>query len=580
MINRRQFLEVTATAGVGAMIPLSVGRAAGLAATAASRAVFTAPPSPGLAKFVDALPIPGAYAPLAVVNKMPYYEIGIGPISQQLHRDLPPTPLWGYNGTYPGGTIEATVGQPIRVRWRNDLTATQHVLGPNVVDTVNVNGANNGEPLVRVVTHLHGGHVPWTSDGGPEGWYTSGATPITGAKYNGDTFDYPNNQASTTLWYHDHAMGITRLNVYAGLAGFWILRDPAEAALGLPSGKYEIPIVFQDRVFNRDGTLYYPPAPEVPEFFGDTMVVNGKVWPRLTVEPRKYRFRFLNGCNSRFLRMQLVPADVNGKPLSANPKFFTGAPMTQIGTDGGLLAAPVGVNILLMAPAERADLVIDFSQFAGQHFLLYNDAGTPFSNTLSTKGAIPEVMLFSVTAPLSAPDTSVIPAALTTLARINPASANLTRTITLDEVMLPNRMLMQLLNNSLYMDPATETPKLNTTEVWNLLNLTVDTHPIHLHQTMFQIVDRTPFNVAQYAADRVAGTIQPLANYFLGPAVGPDPNEAGWKDTVRANPNEMTRIAMKWMDYDGNYVYHCHILEHEDHEMMRPLIVRRGGPLA
>ena len=599
MINRRKFLEAGAAVGVGAMVPVNVAKAAEtmVRARSASGAAAAAVPgvSPPLAKFVDdplwELPHPiGAftYKPSAYVGTMPYYEIPIGAFTQKLHRDLPPTYLWGYGGTYPSRTIEAVVGQPIRIRFRNDLTKKDvHPLA-TAIDRVNVAGVD-AFPDQRISTHLHGGHVPWTSDGGPKGWYTTGRKPLTApvatsgyyagvSFYNGDTFDYPNNQLGTTLWFHDHAMGITRYNVLAGLAGFWLLRDPGEAALNLPKDPYEIPLAIQDRTFNPDGSLYYPPPPATPEFFGDTMLVNGVVWPICHVEPRKYRLRILNGCNARFLRMQLVTQE----------RRSVNVPIVQIGAEGGFFAAPTApFNELLMAPAERADIIVDFSAFAGKNVLLFNDASTPFSNTNSTVGAIPEVMLFSVTTPLNGTDNSSIPTSFGALGFSNPPNlAVATRRIfTLDEILAPapspDGMLMQLINLVGYetnpytgklVDP--DIVSLGTTEIWEYFNTTVDVHPIHTHQTMFQVLDRQPFAKNKFLLDR--GKLTPGTNidptpYLTGSPTPAEPNEIGWKDTVRANPGERVRIAMRWEDYFGHYVFHCHILEHEEHDMMHAL---------
>ena len=614
MINRRRFLEAGAVASVGAMLPFKVGRAAeGIAGAAGGDIMAAAVPgvSPALQKYVDLLPVPTsffgfAYTPTGLnAAGVPHYDVAASAFFQKLHRDLPATYLWGYGGTFPSRTIEATVGVPIEVSWINNLQPTDAHPIASAIDRVNVGGMTdmNGLPWPdqRITTHLHGGHVPWTSDGGPKTWYTgpfwratkTGYVPGNKVIYdgfnNGNTYQYPNNQIGTTLWFHDHSMGITRYNVYAGLAGFWLLRDPRESTMfSLPSGAYEIPIVIQDRIFNADGSLYYTPAPAVPEFFGDTMVVNGKVWPRLQVEPRKYRLRFLNGCNARFLRMQFVQATaIDTLPSNRN---WTTLPYTQIGAEGGFFATPAAAATqMLLAPAERADVIVDFSGQANRKFILFNDAATPFNGSTSTRGAIPEVMMFDVSLTLTGTDTSVIPASFDGLGGFvdiagNAAAPNLTGATnvpkTLTEIALPNGMLMQLIDQSGYdVDPITGAPSLvesatlGTTEIWQITNATVDTHPIHLHQTAFQVLDRQTLNVNAYMkALGTAPGIDP-APYLTGKPVPAGPDEAGWKETVRANPGEVTRIAMTWKDYAGNYVYHCHILEHEEHDMMRALTI-------
>jgi spore coat protein A len=514
------------------------------------------------------VPIPDVIQPVGLLNGMPYYEIPITTCAQQVHPDLPATSFWGYNGSFPGPTIEAVTNVPIIVRWRNDLPMSPHLL---TVDK-SIHGAEEGVPEVRVVTHLHGGHLPSTSDGGPLAWYTSGPTPVTGSAYSGDTFRYPNRRQAATLWYHDHAIGITRLNVMAGLAGFYLIRDDTDNALPLPRGEFEVPLVFQDRMFNVDGSLFYPEMWE-PEFFGDVVLVNGKVWPFLDVEPRRYRFRILNGSNSRFYRLRLLECDADGTIVGSTP-----VPITQIGTDGGLLRRPATVTTLLLAPGERADVIIDFTAMEGASFAFENDAAVPFSNDPAPDLNLPDVMQFRVSVPLSSPDASLIPAKLATVEPFVPVSAKVVRTLTLEEVIDPlsGMPTASLLDGKMFEDPISEFPQLNSAEIWNLANLTVDTHPIHLHLVQFRILDRIPFDAERYREHKAAGIAGPIESYYTGPAVPPDPNEAGYKDTVRANPGEVTRIGAQFGDFPGDFVWHCHILEHEDNEMMRPYRVVRG----
>jgi spore coat protein A len=328
-------------------------------------------------------------------------------------------------------------------------------------------------------------------------------------------------------------------------------------------------------MFNADGSLLYPvqtpgdPDPRVPpiwipEFFGDTVLVNGKVWPFLEVEPRKYRFRFLNGSNARFYNLILQESTADGVSLDKpGPAFY------QIGTDGGFLPAPVQLTTLLMAPAERFDVIIDFSGLAGKSFLLTNDANAPFPDG---DDFIPgDVMLFRVTKPLHGPDTSSLPAHLSTVPLLNPTAAVKSRDLTLTEIdSAMNSPIVALLGDKHWDEPVTENPKAGTIEVWNLINTTEDAHPIHLHLVQFQILNRQPFDVDQYPANLV----------FTGPPVAPPANERpAWKDTVQAFPEEVTRIIAKFDLPTGTlvtpgakfrYVWHCHILEHEDNDMMRP----------
>lgn len=528
-----------------------------------------------LTKFVDALPLPSVIQPVGHRDGIPYYEVTMQQVKQKLHKDLPITTVWGYNGMYPGPTFEVRRNQPILVKWKNQLPF-EHLLP---VDRT-VHGAKPDEPSVRTVVHLHGGRVRPENDGYPEAWFTRNLQNV-GSKFLHEVYYYPNCQRPTTLWYHDHAIGITRLNVYAGLAGFYLIRDKNEKKLNLPQGKYEIPLLIQDRSFYPNGELFYPsqpghqpppaqqppppfsPSPEppppfderalpnpsvVPEFFGDTALVNGKVWPYLQVEPRKYRFRILNASNARIYRLR----------LSSGQDFI------QIGTDGGFLEKPVivsDVNGLLLSPAERADVIVDFSKHAGQKITLSNDAPAPFPNGAPDTPLLPQIMEFRVSKKLSEPDRSQIPQTLSCLEKLEPNGATVRQNflIEMDDPEFPARLKL-LLNGMEWNElPITETPYNGTVEVWELYNLTGDTHPIHLHLVQFQILNRESIAIDEN------GNIT-----MIGLPREPDPNERGWKDTVRANPEEVTRIIARFGPFTGIYPWHCHILEHEDHDMMRP----------
>ncbi|HEX2988418.1 MAG TPA: multicopper oxidase [Chloroflexota bacterium] len=508
-----------------------------------------------LTKYVDPLPIPDVVQPTRRGSEISY-EVSMTQFARRLHRDLPPTTLWGYNGSYPGPTFEARVDQPVTVRWVNSLP-TQHLLQ---VDT-RLHGAEQPQnPHVRTVVHLHGGHVPAQSDGFPEAWLTPG---------DFDVYHYPNNQRATTLWYHDHALGITRLNVYTGLAGLYLLRDEGEAELNLPSRPYEIPIVLQDRSLDTNGQLVYP-FPWQPEFFGDAAVVNGMVWPFLEVEPRKYRLRFLDGSSARFYNIKLIDRSTSGD----------GPPFVQIGTDGGLLPQPVTIEgRLLLGPGERADVVVDFSGFAGRELLLHNNARTPFSGigpeTPPAPDQVPlrEIMLFRVKDAVSTPDTSSLPPTLSEFVRLEESSAAAVRDLILAEEVDPEgNVLASLLGVGggpggrplRWGDHITEKPRLASNEIWQLINLTPDVHPIHLHEIHFQILDRQPFDVDEY---KKTGQLVFSPD---SPREAPDPNERGWKDTVRVNPGMVTRIIGQFTGFPGVFPWHCHILDHEDNEMMRP----------
>ncbi|HER2188235.1 TPA: multicopper oxidase domain-containing protein, partial [Streptococcus pyogenes] len=355
-----------------------------------------------------------------------------------------------------------------------------------------------------------------------------------GPYFRKKVYQYDNNMQACTLWYHDHTLGITRLNIYAGLAGFYLIRDHRERLLNLPCGQYEIPLIIQDKSFNEDGSLFYPRQPEkpvpqletsiVPEFFGDTILANGKVWPFLNVEPRKYRFRLLNGSNSRFYRF----------------KLDSGQLIYQIGTDGGLMEYPIGMKEIILAPAERADVIIDFTNLEGKNIILKNDAPAPFPDG-EPENVVDTVMEIRVTLPLLSIDTSVIPSYMKPFPKMSEQSASKERHLTLDEKTDKYGREIMLLDGKGWGAPITEYPKVGSTEVWYLINLTDDSHPIHIHLIHFQVLERRAFNVEIYKKERV---IQ-----YTGPLMPPVPQERGWKDTVNANPNEVTRIIMTFGPY-------------------------------
>lgn len=502
-----------------------------------------------LKKFVDFLPIMKTLKPKHKNEKGAYYEVRMDEFKQKLHRDLRPTRLWGYNRQFPGPTIDVDQGDPIQVKWMNNLPA-KHILP---VDKSIHEVAHH--PEVRTVTHLHGSETRPASDGYPEAWFTRGFKEV-GAFFEREIYEYPNRQRAALLWYHDHAMGITRLNMYAGLAGMYIIRNEEEKRLNLPKGKYEVPLVIQDRSFNDDGSLFYPrqpadPASNLPDpsispfFLGDKILVNGKVWPYFEVEPRKYRFRILNASNTRAYQLY----------LDSKQPFY------QIGSDGGLMRKTVKMDKLTMEPAERFDVILDFSNLAGEKIILKNDLGPNADPEDETN----EVMQFNVSLPISESDNSDIPQRLSRIPSLKHNKINAMRNLKLvgstDELGRP----LLLLDNKKWMDPVTEKPHLGATEIWSLMNITGFTHPIHIHLIQFQILDRRPFDLDLYNEN---GRI-----VYTGPATAPEPNERGWKDTVAAPSAQITRIIAKFAPYTGDYVWHCHILEHEDYDMMRPLKV-------
>jgi spore coat protein A len=520
--------------------------------------------------------------------------------------------------------------------------------------------------------HLHGGFVPWTSDGGPFAWWDPSGNR--GPSFlnvlnpslasNEAEYYYPNNQGARLVWYHDHAVGITRINAYAGIASAYVITDDYEDVLIRdnhlpgPLDPRTVYLIFQDKIFvskniaaidpswpnimpnSRPGDLWYAhvyeparwelqpgglPLPDpsvIAEFFGDTILVNGTVYPFLEVEQRQYRFRLLNACNARFLNPRLIYAKV---PDTTEPTQKPGPAFVQIGTEAGFLPTPAMVNgpaqpLLLLGPAERADLIVDFRDIpAGATLILYNDAPAPFPSgdprndyyptNPRTPTSIPgygpntrTLLQIRVKARIGAADPPIsLPAVLTPTDSFlvaqtpgvptpNPIGVPV-RYLTLNETFDAFGRLIQLLGTNQPVNPGaanllfgreyesapTEIISAGSTEVWEIANLTGDTHPIHFHLVNVQVLSRQRFSIKDYA-----GGIPT----YRAPAVAPDPNELGWKETVRMNPGEVTRVLIKFQlsavpftvpvspRTGGNeYVWHCHILEHEEHDMMRPLIV-------
>src|SRR5580698_9049095 len=575
MINRRDVLRMGLSAGAGLLAAprrlLAQAAMQGMnmpsinPQVAAGPPAQPSPPPVALASYVTPLAIPSVISPRPGA---PPVQIHMRPFRHQVHRDLPPTPMWGYNGMWPGPTFEVRKGQPISVKWTNQLP-TKHFLPLDYT----IHGEGQDVPEVRTVTHVHGARVMPDSDGYPDAWVTSDGR--SGSVRAADPCRYPNDQNATTLWYRDHSLGITRLNVYAGLACFYIIRDPEEDKFNLPSGSYEIPLIIQDRSFSADGTLLYPPAPNgthpvwMQEFFGNAICVNGKATPFLEVEPRKYRFRMVNGSNSRFYHLTLVPADASGKPNGkpADAPFFI-----QVGSDGGLLPAPLRMHYLIFSPGERFDIVIDFSEHKGASLAMTNNAPAPYARG----GEIvpTDVMLFKVTKPLSGPDISTVPETLVPFTPLEAAHAVRERTLTLTEMDRPSDgyTMIGLLGQKHWDDPITEDPKAGSMEIWSFANTTGDVHPMHIHLVQFQVLNRQTFDVKNY--------MQTGKLVFTGIPMPPESNERpAWKDTVKTYSGYVTRVIARFDLPAGTqakpgeefrYVWHCHVLEHEDNEMMRP----------
>lgn len=514
-------------------------------------------------KFINPLPRPSVLQPTSPGN----YVVDITQFEQHLGLyDASGAPLkttvWGYNGSYPGPTIEAFKDQGVTVKWRNELVdpdnyPLEHLLP---VDESLIDYDPSGG--IPIVTHLHGGHTEAASDGNPQAWFTPGFGQ-TGKTFVKQDYYYENDQEAATLWYHDHTMGITRLNVYAGLAGFYLLRDNWENSLNLPKGDYEVPLAIQDRSFYSDGSLYYPSNPFpveqgggiLPEMFGDFILVNGAVWPFLDVEPRKYRLRLLNGSDSRFYEL-----------------FLPGVDFYQIGSDGGLLNSPVMTNRIVIGPGERIDVIVDFSAVAGQNLILRNNARSPYPFGVTpnprTSG---QIMAFRVATTLTAPDTSVLPTNLRPSPIAALGNSSKTRQLILSEGMDEYGRLKPMLGTVEdgpleFMEEITENPAMNAVEEWEIYNTTPDAHPVHLHLVHFQVMNTQKFNVKKFIPGD-PGSIQ-----LLGQPGKPSAVDAGLKDTFVILPGEVARVKALF-DKEGLYVWHCHILSHEDYDMMRPFYV-------
>ncbi len=569
--------------------------------------------SPRMAKWVDPLPIP----PVATQTFKPgvsswadYYEITMTAHKHWFNSSLPgPATVWTYgqedSAVYLGPTIVATTGRPVVVKWINLLPTDPDVFP--LKDAIDTTLPGSDVPTGAAIPHLHGGFTAARFDGTPDQWWTADGKK--GMDFVTSTFTYTNEQPASLLWYHDHTMGSTRLKPYLGLAAGYVLFDNVDNGSTIngqkvPSGygKYHVPIVLQDKEFKSNGELYYPTQGIsayhpvwVPEFFGDTPVINGKAYPYLDAQPRRYRFRFLNGSQARFYNIHF---HVSGRDL----------PFWVIGSEGGLLPAPVQKTGLLIAPGERFDVIADFTGLKGRMIMMTNDAPAPYPD--GGEVDIPELMKIRVNTPIppKEPDLSVPPSTLRliSVAGLLPTPGIAPRDVVLkeyaDEFDNPYQVL---LNGYHYMDPVTDFVKAGTTETWQWINLTGDAHPMHTHLVSFQVLNRQKFDVNAYTADwdaYLASGRKPrlkpnLNNYLMGAPIPPDPEEMGFKDTVKAYPSldpfdhtysYVTRIRARFglpitsfEDYDprtgtfGKWVYHCHILEHEENEMMRPFVVTR-----
>jgi spore coat protein A len=600
MLQRRHLLGLAGGSVAGILMP-AAARLRGGRAPSQALDPMTQP------RFVNPLPNPLApnyvYRPTGTDpgTGMPLFDIHVKQIKHDAGLVDPVTgkrlrhTAWAYGtalqpAVSPGYSFDLRRGQSVKVRFSNELYGITYPPSVPVDQTIHwADPLNGGNPPnvpytgpVPLVAHQHGGDTHFLSDGLPDAWATPG-NDIRGRLFS-SIYTYDNRQEAAQLWYHDHTAGLTRLNVYMGLAGNYFIRDPNEDALGLPKPPYEVALVIQDRSFLANGELFYasqdPEAPDLPnpshlpENFGDVVLVNGVAWPLLEVEPRKYRLRMLNGSDSRVYDMSLS----------------NGMPFIQIGSDLGLLNAPVEVAVLSLAPGERADIILDFARMHGQSIVVGNSAAAPYPDGDPVDPATAgQVMAFRVNQPLSRVPDRPLPSNLRPLSgpvpRMPPALR--TRKILLFEGTDSRGRLQTMagivdptrpaLNGTLvFTDPITENPQVGDTEIWEFYNATADAHPIHMHLVDFRVLNRQKFR----------GTITPKTNsdgseggvldeasiVFTGKARVPSAGEAGKKDTAKMFPGEVTRVAARFTR-PGEYLYHCHILSHEDHEMMRPYYV-------
>ena len=579
-LNRRRLLQAGAALGVAGAVPLATAGAA---------------QSPDLEKFVTELPIPEVREPDGKRQGADYHKVELGEVEKRVHPDLPPTTLWGFDGQVPGPVIKARRNQRLKVEYDNSRLPEEHLFEVDHLihgtEPEDYDGYDGPVPEVRTSIHKHGLKVEEASDG--QGGMWKSPDGVTGPRFVKHVHDLPNRQKRMTGTYHDHAKGISRLNNYAGLNGFYIIESEEEDELNLPSGEYDVPLMLQDKTFNEDGSLHYPDE-FVADFAGDTAFINGAVWPYMEVEPRRYRFRLVNQSNARTFGLSLENADDDGGDHGHGdvPTIHQIAPghgfleeVVSIGPHGDL-------ESLVLAPFERAEIVVDFSEYAGETLTLANDAAFPYAGGDDGDhddhddmedddghdmddgddhddgmdhgdmdggedfAELPELMQFRVADSVSEPDTSADPAELDLPggSEYDPDAAQETRHMTLGMRMGEDPALHVLNGKTSYEGGDYAQPQLGSTEVWELENTGHHSHPIHLHLVDFEVIGRGE-----------DGTEPPA------------PNERGPKDTVRVDPGETVRIVTRFDGFAGKYMWHCHVLEHEDHAMMRPFEVVRGN---
>ncbi|MEV4015718.1 multicopper oxidase domain-containing protein [Nonomuraea angiospora] len=608
-VTRRRILRSAAAGTAVTLVGAGLWRSQSTAVPAVAPTATALPVVPGLGldKFADPLRIPPVRRPRGNGAEL---TVRLRRANVRVHGQLPEVPMWTFDGHHPGPTIEVFRDQLIRVRWQNELSGAIPVVAVEVPagdgdPPKNHPGRDGADPVKHLAAvppwaavHLHGAHTGGGNDGWAENAVMPGAAQLS---------EYPNAQPAATLWYHDHAMHLTRYTIMAGLAGFYLVRDREEEALGLPSGDYDIPLMLCDRNLDTDDdgrlagrllnkVVLRRAEPKVTgEFTGPYTMVNGVIWPYLNVKPRSYRFRIANVSNYRTFRLMLL--DENGEPVMDAVRL--------IGVDQGLLGAPAPLpDPLPLAPAERADLLIDFSRLRGRKPRLVNVSLGADPGKADPAGGVPEpdVMQFRVSGG------SAVAAAMPK--RLSPSFHRVTtadvpadvprRWVVIPppgaypgqpvnvlwemeevkpaQVTVPGPGIIQIAQGDgqvrtlrrtaqSYEDRTGVVAARGQWERWHFLALTREVHPMHIHATGFQVLSRVRVDRSGYN-DGTGGTTTPLRQ------VGEDPLpawEQGWKDIITVTGGQLVTVAARF-DHPGRFVYHCHLLEHEMH-MMRPFVV-------
>ncbi|CAI5467971.1 unnamed protein product [Closterium sp. Yama58-4] len=539
--------------------------------------------------------------PLAVIDGTTgkLVKIGIYQIYQKFHRDLPATKQYVYGkdektAAYPGPVIVAQRGVETKVYFENHLLDKQHMFTVDYTLMPGIPKPKLGG--IPVVIHRHGGEQQSDSDGHPQAWFTQFGE--TGPTFKSRLYTYANKQNPAAIWYHDHTLGWTRLNTVAGIGGLYVIKDPKgyERKMGwLPSGAREVALAIADRMFFANGSINYPNVGNVPrvhpnwnpEYLGDTIVVNGKVWPYMRVRPAMYRMRLLNAANARVFNLKWVCAARVDYPNFVPPIHGPAMSVIQIGTDGGYLVRPVRRTEVLLAPGERVDLLVDFSLVPSdcKDVIITNDARAPYPAGQPVTAETGVVMRINILNKKRIPSPT-IPKKISWMPKVPPI--NKERYATLVEIMQrgTNLPIRVTIDGKSYMDPVTETPKQGDTEAWYLINLSADAHPMHLHLVQHRPAWRRPFDVAGYQSGRCSFTDKTKPSCYTGNRQLVGYHERGWKDTTLALPGHVLKIIMTFKrqdmmpyEFDAStgpgYVWHCHILDHEDNDMMRPLVITK-----